>query len=296
MRSLLAILATASFASAQTPALTWITNPSNGHSYALTPQLNWSAAEALAQQHGGHLATIRNQAEQDWIVATFLTPTITLWIGLNDVQNEGTFVWASGEPVTYTNWAAGEPNNNAGIEDWTHVYPPFQAKWNDHIDVDFHWGYPSFGVIEVPTTIAATFSSFGSSCVGPTGLEPTLAPVGTGVPRIGSTSFLRVANLPSGTVCVPIYAFGFSNTQDSGPFGPYALPANLDPLGWIGCQQLVSLEILEYAIATTGAVDHPLTIPYVPAWVGIHFFVQACVLYHPAGVAVTNAIQGVVGY
>jgi hypothetical protein len=58
----------------------------------------------------------------------------------------------------------------------------------------------------------------------------------------------------------------------------------------------VSLNILEYAIAVTGAVDHPLVLPYEPAWVGVRFFVQSVVLYHPSGVAVTGALSGVVGY
>ncbi len=30
------------------------------------------------------------------------------WIGLDDLANEGTFVWATGENVGYSNWNDGE--------------------------------------------------------------------------------------------------------------------------------------------------------------------------------------------
>ena len=35
------------------------------------------------------------------------------WIGLSDQAVENNFVWDSGEPVTYTAWGPGEPNNSA---------------------------------------------------------------------------------------------------------------------------------------------------------------------------------------
>ena len=50
----------------------------------------------------GNLVTINNAAEYAWLQETFGTNR-SLWIGLNDVQKEGEFAWASGEAVTYTN-------------------------------------------------------------------------------------------------------------------------------------------------------------------------------------------------
>src|ERR1051326_2188027 len=47
------------------------TNPGNGHSYLLLDAATWKDSEAEAVTLGGHLATIRNHAEEQWVVHTF---------------------------------------------------------------------------------------------------------------------------------------------------------------------------------------------------------------------------------
>ena len=69
--------------------------------YRDTSSLNWTDARAFAQGLGGDLVTINDQAENDWLREKLYG---NFWIGLNDIDTEGTHVWASGEPVTYTNW------------------------------------------------------------------------------------------------------------------------------------------------------------------------------------------------
>ncbi|MGN6555421.1 MAG: lectin-like protein [Verrucomicrobiota bacterium] len=114
-----------------------IINPANQHTYYLLSDSTWTDAEAYAQSLGGHLATINNSTEQSWVYNTFSTygsGDRTLWIGLNDVAVEGNFVWTSGEPVTYTHWSMGEPNNFAGNEDYGFIFRPSDSRagfWND---------------------------------------------------------------------------------------------------------------------------------------------------------------------
>jgi hypothetical protein len=90
-----------------------IINPDNGHEYFLTPEMSWESAQDLAKKKGGNLVTINDEKENQWLVENFMTPkTNFLWIGINDLEKEGNFVWISGEKSAYFNWALSEPNNN----------------------------------------------------------------------------------------------------------------------------------------------------------------------------------------
>ena len=53
------------------------------------------------------------------------------WLGANDIQSEGNFVWeSSGVPMTYSNWGINEPNNAGGDEGCIHFYG--NGLWNDN--------------------------------------------------------------------------------------------------------------------------------------------------------------------
>jgi hypothetical protein len=110
-----------------------IVNPANGHEYFLLGPGTWTAARAAAVSMGGHLVTINDAAENEWVRANVLRfdgADRRAWIGLNDIKTEGTFVWTSGEPVTYTNWSGGEPNNSGGIEHYVEMFG--NGFWNDN--------------------------------------------------------------------------------------------------------------------------------------------------------------------
>lgn len=128
-------------------------NPANGHLYYLLTQNTWSNAEAEAVSLGGHLATVRNAAEERWIYSTFGQSGGALWIGLTDRDQLFNFKWTSGEPVTYTNWEANQPDNGTGGgEYYVHIWPPGSrspGKWNDYLNVDGVSGFPFYGVAEI---------------------------------------------------------------------------------------------------------------------------------------------------
>ena len=52
-----------------------------------------------------------------------------VWIGLNDITTEGSFVWSDGSSVTHTKWTSGEPNNEFNIQDC--VMSTRDGKWED---------------------------------------------------------------------------------------------------------------------------------------------------------------------
>jgi hypothetical protein len=135
----------------------WQHNPATGHYYEQVGPMTWAEAEAYAVSVGGHLVTINNQAEQDWLAVTFTD--LILWIGMNDRAAEGSWVWSSGEPVTYTNWTVFEPNNctscgppdgngplpqgeDAAVMNWTDPWD--DIGWNDLADF-----IPRYAIVEV---------------------------------------------------------------------------------------------------------------------------------------------------
>ncbi len=145
----------------------------NGHYYYLLTNGGWSDSEAAAVALGGHLVTINDASENTWVFNTFSSYNgvqRALWIGLNDAAVEGTFVWSSGEPVTYTAWSPGEPNNNLNSEDWAYMWWPthtYQARWNDIqnpvLNVN---GFPFHGVAEVNSLAVPLPSAFSATLLG----------------------------------------------------------------------------------------------------------------------------------
>lgn len=93
---------------ANQPCSMYFINPNN---------LSSTAAETAAQQFGAHMVAFQDaQENQDVINAVNASPyplsSNSVWIGFGDAVTEGTFIWLDGSPVTYTNWAGGEPNNS----------------------------------------------------------------------------------------------------------------------------------------------------------------------------------------
>lgn len=101
-----------------------------GHYYKLFEEkMTWHEAKTQCDGVGGHLVTISNQQENDYVA--LLTPRKDAWIGLTDEEREGTWVWVTGEPLTFTFWRAGNPDNLGGAEHWADVMWGHGWKWND---------------------------------------------------------------------------------------------------------------------------------------------------------------------
>ena len=86
------------------PKSVWVINPANGHAYKKIQCRDWHDAQQKAVEEGAHLVSINDETEQHWLQIIFRSHST--WIGLTDVEKEGTWQWDSGEPVTYTNWTA----------------------------------------------------------------------------------------------------------------------------------------------------------------------------------------------
>jgi hypothetical protein len=126
----------------------------DGHIYTLTDTSgSWPDMQAHAEFHGGNLVTINDQDETDWILGTFGTDP--MWIGLyqpaGSAEPAGGWQWISGEPVTYTNWVDGTPDDWLENEDYAvmclhNVAGWLEGKWNDVPPEG--WPAPHPGLIE----------------------------------------------------------------------------------------------------------------------------------------------------
>lgn len=140
-------------------------NPTTGHWYYLLDNSNWTGAENAAITLGGHLATINNGDEQNWVWNRWGSGH-NLWLGLNDAAVEGTFAWSSGELVSFTNWRPGEPNNGNGGENYVYMMGAGlsgASQWNDFKDENSTPGQPLFyGVVEVPEPASGMLLAAGA--------------------------------------------------------------------------------------------------------------------------------------
>jgi hypothetical protein len=145
-----------------------IVNPSNGHSYFLLSPSTWTAGQAAAVVMGGHLATVRSPEENEFLRASVLGfdgLDRRGWIGLNDVALEGSFVWASGEPVVYTNWNGGEPSNSGGNEHYVEMFGS-NGLWNDNANTPGTLSV--FPIVEIGGAACVCYPNCDGSTTPPT--------------------------------------------------------------------------------------------------------------------------------
>lgn len=84
-------------------------------------QQSWQAAEDYCQAtYGGHLASINSM--DDGVRATSLyslgstNDHLVAWIGLNDIETEGTEGWADCTDLSFTHWRVGGPANSDDVD------------------------------------------------------------------------------------------------------------------------------------------------------------------------------------
>jgi hypothetical protein len=95
--------------------------------------LSWEDARDACSSRGYSLVSIESSEENTFIgQEAWERVTEYWWIGFNDREQEGTYVWAeSSVPVTYTSWADSEPNDANGEEDCVTTDYAFIGGWND---------------------------------------------------------------------------------------------------------------------------------------------------------------------
>ncbi|CAH1244762.1 VCAN [Branchiostoma lanceolatum] len=123
----------------------------NNHCYKFfRDQLNWSEANKKCKELGANLASVTSAEENNFIAGLIVNAPkrVTrhlVWFGLRLVDKQ--WKWTDGSPLSYTNWAPGEPGKNwswwpGKSEDCSNVYSQAgtsilgakgeKGQWNDH--------------------------------------------------------------------------------------------------------------------------------------------------------------------
>ncbi|WP_432410226.1 HYR domain-containing protein [Rasiella sp. SM2506] len=153
-------------------------------------------ADALLQ--GGVVATIPSAETQVFLFDRLLAKNKTyVHIGLTDVAAEGTFEWQDGSPVTYTNWAPGQPGAGSVNRNYVQLYS--DTFWYNDVDDSAAFPY----ILEIAnTTILTQTSGLPSGSEFPVGTTTNTFEVTDPSGNIGSCSFDVTVNDTEAPVAV----------------------------------------------------------------------------------------------
>ena len=93
------------------------------------------ANEYCACEFGTQLAKVESDSDNsDLFDLTWFNEYGYMWIGLNDIDTEGTYVWTDGSNGDYTNWYSPSEPNNWKDQDCVVIFYD-DGKWQD-VDCD----------------------------------------------------------------------------------------------------------------------------------------------------------------
>ncbi|XP_034003332.1 CD209 antigen-like protein C [Trematomus bernacchii] len=108
-----------------------------------TVYASWEQSRHNCTARGAHLVIVDSDEEQyflDAMISNFSMIKGDTWIGLSDREEEGTWKWVDGSPLTLTLWVKGEPNNGGVGEEDCAVIKPDTKRWNDQTCKDhIYW-------------------------------------------------------------------------------------------------------------------------------------------------------------
>ncbi|VDI61114.1 Hypothetical predicted protein [Mytilus galloprovincialis] len=114
----------------------------NGYCYefVINHNFDWQHAHGDCTSKGGHLVVVRSSTDNLFLMSSLRSLNFhgdIVWIGLSDQKVEGTYEWPTGEQVTYTNWASGQPDLQAIIEDCVVMKYSDGGHWHDYACFNF---------------------------------------------------------------------------------------------------------------------------------------------------------------
>ncbi|XP_050992594.1 C-type lectin domain family 4 member F-like [Labeo rohita] len=89
--------------------------------YFSTVKMNWTQSRDYCVTLGAHLVIINSKAEQDFVTSNV---EVTSWIGLNDLDTEGHWVWVNNQPLNNSvEFWIKRKDDTSEPDNWTKVHP-----------------------------------------------------------------------------------------------------------------------------------------------------------------------------
>ena len=108
----------------------WGCTEQSGYLFCTSKQ-SWAVAGEVCQSLGRMLVTLDDAQENELVRATATALVgAHVWVGLNDHESEGVWVWTDGDALGFTAWHSGEPNDYGAGEDCGQLYVNY-GTWND---------------------------------------------------------------------------------------------------------------------------------------------------------------------
>lgn len=93
--------------------------------------LSWTDAKQACERLNSSLASVHSAEENEFIFRYVMSPdSASAAIGLSDIAEGGTFVWADGSDVSYTNWGNNEPNHPNGNYNCGFIILNRKGRWD----------------------------------------------------------------------------------------------------------------------------------------------------------------------
>ena len=91
----------------------------------------FSHAERFCVIHSAHLISIQSKEENDIIFSLIQTSIgqpgkIRIWLGMERLSSDSSLHWVDKKPLTYENWAPGEPDQSGACVQMIH-----KGWWED---------------------------------------------------------------------------------------------------------------------------------------------------------------------
>ena len=106
------------------------------YQFVLDKEVDYPDAKEDCQKKGGTLALPKTRHENQWLVGLLVhnfQHSDNVWIGLNDILTEMSFVWEDGSPLKpgdFSNWSPGGLLHS--VDDCVSLDPPSGGQWVDY--------------------------------------------------------------------------------------------------------------------------------------------------------------------